>query len=159
MAKGRRRLPKLSQRTLQARARRISRAKERSKKTEWFVDQVSDTVVLTVERRMKLATEFLKNKVVKNISRPVTKSTGPRGGRVVTNRSKPGEYPKADTTQLMRTIFGETKETETNVWDGFVGTPLDYGLILELRMKRPFLQRTLREEKARITKILTGPIK
>ena len=124
---------------------------------------------MTFEKRVRMATNYLRDKVVQNISRPVTKTkiTGRRSGKTgkflpsitrVTDRSKPGEFPKADTTLLMKTIIAETKMTADGVFDGFVGTPLDYGVILELRLDRSFLVRTLNEERDRITKMLSGPL-
>lgn len=126
---------------------------------EWFIREVSSKVAVTMRQRVGLATQYLKNKVVRNISTPVVKGTGPRGGRVVMGRSVAGEFPHAETTQLMKTIFGEVRETSPGVFDGFVGTPLDYGLILETQMDRSFLVRTLREEQGTIKRILTGPIR
>lgn len=158
-----------------ARQRRLDRAAEQSAKTEWFIDQVSNKVTLTVKARIKLATELVRNKTVVNISRPVTKEVVTRFTKVqgangktrkkkvkrvrVSDRSKPGEYPKADTTQLMKTIFGTVVETSPGIWDGYVGTPIDYGVILELKMDRSFLVRTLREELSKVMKIITGPMK
>jgi len=145
-----------------ARSGRAGRAARKAVEIEWFIRNVSDKVKLTMRKRVRITTEFLKAKVVKNISRPVTKGgTGPRGGKIVTDRSKPSEFPKADTTQLMKTIFGEVRQVSPGVFDGFVGTPLDYGLILETnkRLDRSFLKRTFDEERSTVTRILTGPIK
>ena len=124
---------------------------------------------------MRLATEFVKNKVVKNISRPVTKIVvkSPQGRNAkgqftkgqsytrVTNRSKKGEFPKADTTQLMKTIFSTYQEFGPMSFAGYVGTPLDYGLRLEISpsLDRSFLVRTLNEERENVMAILSGPIK
>jgi len=114
---------------------------------------------MTMKAKVMQATEYLKSKVVDNISRSVTKGVGPRGGRVVTDRSQAGEFPKAETEQLLRTIFGEVRQAGTGVWDGYIGTPLDYGLILETRMGRSFLKRTRDEERPVLMRMLTGPIK
>jgi len=57
----------------------------------------------------------------------------------------------------MKTIFSDVR-FEDGGWTGYVGTPLDYGVILELRMNRSFLVRTLREKTPDLTRILTGPI-
>lgn len=126
---------------------------------QWFIRQVQQRVTLHMRSRVTIAAEYLKSKVVRNISRPVTKLTGPRGGRVVTNRSKPGEFPKAETSQLMRTIFADVKGHGDTV-DAYVGTPLDYGLILETspRLDRSFLRRTFNEEQSNIKRILTVPV-
>jgi hypothetical protein len=118
-----------------------------------------------------MATEYLRDRVVRNISRPVTKKIVDVGRSfettaknrakktVVTDRSKPGEFPKADTTQLMKTVFSDVKEEIPGMINGYVGTPLDYGLILELRLNRKFLTRTLDEEYDMIEQLLLGPIK
>lgn len=140
-----------------ARKRRVKTAGLRAARTEWFIKEVSDTVDLTMKKRVRIATEFVKNKVIKNISRPVTKTIV--GGRVVvTDRSKPGEFPKADTTQLMKTIFTDFKTVSKHIHDGYVGTPLDYGLILEMKLDRSFLIRTFNEERSNINRLLLGTL-
>lgn len=143
-----------------ARARRVASAGMREAKTEWFIDEVSQTVRMSLKSRVRLATELVKNRVIRNISRPVTKTVVKSGGRsktIVSNRSKPGEFPKADTTHLMKTIFSAYTE-ENGLYTGHVGTPVDYGVILELRMARSFLVRTLRESYNDVLRILSGPI-
>jgi len=127
-------------------------------KIDWFINEVSGKVAMTMQQRVKLATDMVRNKVVRNIGIAVTKTTGPRGGRVVTGRSKPGEFPKSDTVHLKKTIFGHMRTFRGGA-EGFIGTPLDYGLILETRMNRSFLKRTMEEERPRVMKILLGPIR
>jgi hypothetical protein len=153
------RTPRASAAVEAARRRRVGRAAQQAVEIEWFIKEVSDKVSMAMRQRVRIATELLKSRVVKNISTPVVKGTGPRGGKVVTDRSKPGEFPHAETVELLKTIFGVVTETIKGVWDGFVGTPLDYGLILETKMHRSFLVRTLNEERDKIKRILTGPIK
>jgi len=143
---------------LAARARRETRFVAKEAEIQWFIKEVSETVELTMLQRVKLATGMVMDRVVRNISRPVTKAKGPMGGNVVLDRSKPGEYPKAETTQLMKTIFKEVVKRPGEI-NGYIGTPLDYGVILELKMDRSFLVRTLQEESDNVRKILTGPIK
>ena len=129
---------------------------------QWFIKEVSNKVAMPMRDRVRIATEYVKSKIVRNISRPVMKMKGVRSGRiVVTDRSKPGEFPKADTTMLMKTIFSVLAEPSPGIFDGYVGTPLDYGAILETsgRLNRSFLVRTLNEERSKIMAILTGPIK
>ena len=155
------------------RARRAERAAARVRETEWFIEQVNTRIKLTVKQRVRLATELVKNKVIRNISRPVKKTVftsitkNLKTGKtkrttytVVSDRSKPGEYPKADTTLLMKTIFAVQENPEEGVYDGAIGTPLDYGFILETdtRLNRSFLVRTLNESRDQITRILTGTI-
>lgn len=149
-----------SEAVLAARARRAGGVQARLDRIEWYIKEVSDKIEMTMEQRVKLATHFVKDKVVRNISRPVTKVKTSGGKTRATDRSKPGEFPKADTTMLMKTIF-EDYRNERNGPTGYIGTPLDYGAILEtsVRLNRSFLLRTLREEGPTITRILTGPIK
>lgn len=128
---------------------------------EWFADNVIDTVQMTMKDRVNLATDFIRNKVVMNISKAVVVGKNKFGRRKVIERSKPGEFPRADTTALMKSIFTGLDLVEHGVWQGFVGTPLDYGYILETseRLNRSFLKRTLDEERATVIRILSGPIK
>ena len=143
---------------LAARARSGAISAGQGARIEWFIENVTNKTKISMRNRMKIAVGFLQSKIVKNISRPVTKGIGSRGGRAVTNRSKSGEYPKADTTQLMKTIFNDV-QVRGDIIEGFVGTPLDYGLILETKLNRSFLKRTLEEETKTLTRIMTGPIK
>lgn len=143
------RIPEASAAVRAARARRAPA----DLRIEWFISRVLDRVELSMSQRLDIATKFVESQVVKNISRPVTKGVGPRGGRVVTDRSRPGEFPKADTTQLMKSIFSHRRGDA-----GYIGTPLDYGLILELHRDRSFLVRTLSEELDRVRRILTARV-
>jgi hypothetical protein len=151
-------IPKANAAVESARQRRVARAGEQQVRIEWFIDNVSSKVAISMRNRVRLAAQYLKSRITRNISRPVTKGRGPRGGRVVTGRSVSGEFPKADTTQLMKTLMDGVIESSPGVFDGWVGTPLDYGVILELRMNRSFLVRTLREESSTVTALLTGPV-
>lgn len=127
---------------------------------QWFIDEAIQAVNLTARQRVVLATEWLRNKTVLNISIPVVKEVVPRKGggtqTVVTERSKPGEFPRADTTLLRKSIFGQVVEPEKGIIDGYVGTPVDYGVRLELQIDRSFLLRTFAEEKPTLLKILTS---
>ena len=141
-----------------ARSRRAGAGAARNARIEWFIEEVLNKTQLTLKQRMTIAVDHVRNKVVQNISRPVTKQM--RDGKtIVTNRSKPGEFPKADTTQLLKTIFGQVIDEGNGILDGVIGTPIDYGLILETKMKRSFLLRTLTAELPTITRIMSGPIK
>lgn len=160
-----RRTAPLGSRNAAAHARRAARAAEKDARIEWNIDNVASKVAMTMKQRIVLATGYVHQKVVSNISQPVVKAK--RKGRdgkmktVVVERSKPGEFPRADTSQLMRTIFKEVREIRPGVFEGYIGTPLEYGAILELskRLDRSFLVRTLNEQQGRVRKILTGPMK
>lgn len=140
-----------------ARQRRSGRAARTEAEFESFVDEVSKRIDLTLKQRVTIAVSFLADKIVKNISVPVTKEVIGRRVRV-TERSKPGEYPRADTTQLRKSIFWDVVEDDEGKISGYVGTPIGYAIPLELTMERQFLTRTLDEERGNITRILTGPV-
>lgn len=163
-----------SRAVLEARARRLARAAGVEARVEWFISEVCDKVATSLKKRVKLATILVQSKVIRNINRPVTKTytsrrvaTTTASGRAgyktehsveISDRSKPGEYPKADTVQLLKTIFIDFREPRADCWIGHIGTPLDYGVILELKMNRSFLLRTLNEERLKVMRILSGPI-
>lgn len=146
--------PKPPAAVAEAMSRRAGRKAADAVRWEWFINQVLGTVNLSLKQRVKVAANMLKSQVVRNISKPVTKL----GGGRVTDRSNRGEFPKADTTRLMKDIFDEVFSPRKGVWDGAVGTTLDYGLILELRMDREFLKKTLEQQRNNITRILTKTI-
>ena len=128
-----------------------------SARVEVFTDRILANANLTANQRVTVATQLVRDRVVINLSRPVTKTRAQgrdssgrfRGMTVVSDRSRPGEYPRADTTRLMKSIFGTVSNGV-----GRVGTPLDYGLILETRMNRSFLVRTFNEVRGMIVRIL-----
>lgn len=123
-------------------------------RTNLAIDRVVKNTKLTVAQRVKIAGKILRNAVVVNLSRPVRKYKGPRSKRVQVDpksRSKPGEFPRAETEQLMKTIY-DKHFPERAV--SRVGTPLGYGIRLELLMNRSFLRRTLREMRREILLII-----
>lgn len=145
-------------RMLAARAKRFVRFQTRM---EWFGNKFAQKVTWGIATRIKLACQLLRDKVVLNISYPVTKIVR-RGrdadGHVVTrtwvdpeSRSKPGQFPHADTTRLMKDIYWVVDD---KILEGRVGTTLDYGLILETKMDRSFLVRTWNELRATLVTIL-----
>ena len=146
-----------SQTVIAGRERRAGRAAGVEARLEWFADDVQRRMNLTFEQRVQIATEFLRDMVVKNISVPVLKRVVGNRTRVL-ERSKPGEFPRADKPHLMRTIFADGPNREGDRIVGHVGMPLDYGVILELYRDRSFLNRTLEEQRSRIVRMLTGPI-
>jgi len=141
-----------------ARARQTIRAGQSEVRIEWMIKEVVGKINMTMDRRTRLATELVKSKIIKNISVAVLKETGPMGGTIVTQRSVRGEFPRADTVQLLKSLFSEVKITK-NGSQGYVGTPLSYGLILELHRRRSFLVRTLNENRSRVKAILSSRIK
>ena len=128
----------------------------------WYGKQVNLSIQVITRRRVKAATAYLFAKVIDNISVPVGSITGPRGG-ITKVRSKPGEFPRKDLENLTNTLMSDVSVVSTGVWDGWVGSPLDYSVFLELgtgkMSPRPFLTRTLFEESAAIKAILTAPFR
>ena len=143
-----------------ARQRRVSKSKAATARVDWFIDNVANKVKMTMQQRVRLASAFLRDRVVINLSTPVRKIRSKLGRVWVdpASRSKPGEFPRADTTLLMKSIFSHTEESASGVYEGWVGTPIFYGLILELKMGRSFLLRTFNEEHNKLMAILNGPI-
>jgi hypothetical protein len=133
-------------------------------RVKFFINDVLKKKNLSMAQRIKVATQLLRDKVATNLSRPVRKykkdggrdSSGKflKGSKTFVDpqsRSKPGEFPRADTTRLMKDIF---KSISDNGLEGRVGTTLKYGLILETRLDRSFLRRTLNEMRSDIIAIL-----
>jgi hypothetical protein len=137
---------------------------------KWHGDKVAADLRAGMERRLTLAAAHLRNSVVKNISVPVGKAKI-RGRVRVTDRSLPGEYPRADTSRLLRDIFfqveggAETRGAEAatvkravgagkRIVRAIVGTTLRYGAVHELGV-RPFLIRTWLEQRKLIHRIMT----
>jgi hypothetical protein len=128
-----------------------------------FIDKKLKQVNLTMAQRIKVATQFLRDAVAVNLSRPVRKSR--TAGRSATgqftqatrtvvdpaSRSKRGEFPRADTTRLMKDIF---TSISPDGLEGKVGTTLLYGLVLETKLDRSFLRRTMNERRSQIISIL-----
>src|SRR5690606_28344880 len=112
--------------------------------------------------RIGAATEYLQERVKRNLSTPVEYE----GGRV--RRSKPGEYPRMETGMLRESIQSRVRRLPTGDCEGEVETSLYYGIILE-RSDRPdkrgrvldrvFLRRTLREELGKIRSMVSGPMR
>lgn len=135
-------------------------------RVKFFINDVLKKKNLSMAQRVKVATQLLRDKVATNLSRPVRKikrrysvkdqQTGAVSMHSRTtvdpnSRSKPGEFPRADTTRLMKDIF---KSMSDDGLEGRVGTTLKYGLILETRLDRSFLRRTLNEMRSDIIAIL-----
>lgn len=134
----------------------------------WNGDNYIREVERTVGQRVQSAGYHLISRIRENISIPsrtvsfketasgknkgkVKKVLGARGS----SRSKPGEFPHKD--------FGLLRQSIAQDFDGKtttrVGTALSYGKFLEFgtsRMRpRPWLRRTLAEEKQNIVDIIT----
>lgn len=128
---------------------------------DFYTDKVYSVVNEEMRRRIGLVTSLLKNTVLVNISIPVEKITTP-SGRVVKKRSDPGEFPRTDTGKLIATMMSGVHEPVPGIQEGYVGSPLDYGLYLETgtrkMAKRPFLTQTLFEQLPVVQSILSSKI-
>lgn len=128
-------------------------------KVKLFIKETLKKKSRTISQRVRIASEFFKDKVKVNLSRPVRKFTSRVTKRVAVDpnsRSKPGEFPRADTTRLMKDIFLVFDNSNPNQPSGKIGTTLAYGLRLEVAMNRSFLRRTLNEMRSQILLILQG---
>lgn len=110
---------------------------------EWFDRQIMAGMNIEFEKRIDILAQLIRDKIVANLSLPVERGA-------VVKRSKPREFPRAETTRLMRDIFWDRSSRLKRI----VGTSLDYGLYLELK-ERSFLRRTLDEERSLVESILT----
>jgi hypothetical protein len=127
----------------------------------WLGAAVERGLTMTMRARVRLAAQLVRDKVVINIGTPVTKLQGrsSRSGQFTGkrvrpgSRSRPGEFPRAETTRLMKDIFYEVGASGLHA---IVGTTLDYGVVLETVMNRSFLRRTLNEMAPQVTRILTS---
>lgn len=151
----------------------------------WYGEQVAKDIKIPLMGRVKLAAQLLRDKVVANVSRPVFKykkklTRGPRKGQTVTkvledSRSKPGEFPKAETSTLMRNIVWQMESTnisnpiaqvlvpeqiqrQSAAAGAKLKTTLDYALALETseRLDRSFMLRTFNESEPILRNVITG---
>lgn len=147
-------------------AERTAKMAERKARVQqrliWYGDKVQNNIQVNAKKRLLIAGQALRDLIVVNISRPVTKTRVKATGAAareqktmtkVTNRSKPGEYPKADTTRLMKDIFYDTRKDGMSV---IVGTSLDYGAVLELstRLDRAYIMKTYNENRDKLARII-----
>ena len=121
---------------------------------EWHGDAVKKALNASVERRLTLAAMSLQKFIRENLSvdqpkyKPKKHKTRPRKGPakyIGLSPSRPGEYPKRLSGQLLRSISWE------NVGKGVrrVGTNLRYGRWLETgtrkMLRRPWLSLAIRQ--------------
>lgn len=136
-------------------------------RVQLFIEKVLAKKKILVAQRVQIAGQFLRDMVVVNLSRPVRKIkrtrklTDAQGNvtrvtRTVVDpdsRSKEGEFPRADTTRLMKDIF---HKHFPELAESRIGTTLLYGLVLEYKLNRSFLRRTLNEMRQRMLLIIRG---
>ena len=127
-----------------------NRAARVGMRIQWFDQQVQRGIRITMSGRLDMTAQLLRDKIVANIALPIDKNSA---GTVV-QRSVRGEFPRAETGLLMRTTFWDKRGEMRRI----IGTPLDYGLWLEVALDRSFLRRTLNEERAVIERLLSRRI-
>jgi len=128
-------------------------------KLNWNGDEASKKIEDTMVNRLDLAGLTLMNEARELVSRDQ-----PRAGKGATKRgldpSKPGQSPKRVTGTLHRSIFWALDRQAVK---GRVGTPLRYGLFLELGTSktaaRPWMIKAVRNKRERIRRILSKEIK
>lgn len=136
----------------------MATSKSRSYRIDWYGNRINKVISTEVKRRVGVATTMLKGAVISNISVGVGIGKTKTGGTFKI-RSKPGEFPRRDFGKLIATMMSGVERVQPDVWEGFVGTPLEYGATLETVRDRSFLVRTLFEESVVIRGILIAPMK
>jgi len=139
-------------------AKRLLRHVRIDSRVDTYEDELKKGVQKTMRQRVAIASQLFRDKVVANLSKPVRKISGTRTKRRIvdpTSRSKEGEFPRADTTRLMKDIFVRRSDDGSKAQ---IGTTLGYGLILETKMKRSFLRRTFNEFRPQLTRILGSDV-
>lgn len=124
---------------------RANRAIKINLRMQTYVDQVFQNTKLSVAQKLKMVGQAVRDRTVYNLSLPVRKYKSKRTGRTVvdpSSRSKRGEYPRADSTRLLKDVFWDFNQNQLVVR---VGVTLEYGLILEVKLGRSFLRRSLNE--------------
>lgn len=119
-------------------------------KVNWFGSQVTRSLQEQTLLKLGRAGKFVRDKTRANISIDVERLPS---GNVI--RSKPGEFPRRDTTRLYRTL---RHNLYTRTLEVRVESPEPYALTLEQNLDRAFLTRTLREELPAVRTIMTSPI-
>lgn len=84
----------------------------------WYADEITAEARREAMGKIRLACEFVKVQVQRNIS-VSARAAGP---------SEPGDYPHANIGRLRQSIFAEYDESDMS---GIVGTTMLYGLWLE----------------------------
>jgi len=119
------------------------------------LNQFADTLNRQMKNRMTRACQKVQGKAVDLIRNPSSGGRTYKRGGVTHMASPPGAPPNADTGQLMKSIAYQVSGDGT---EGVIGTPLTYGLLLEMgtsRMApRPWLQPALDQSRDEVKKIL-----
>lgn len=126
-------------------------------KTLASIDRAERELEAKFDAQLAAAVLLIENEAKKNVQ------TGGRSGKwykrrsVAHQASAPGEYPKTDTATLVRNIFSE-RIGRLHYRVGARGKGAPHGKWLELGTQhmapRPWLSRTIKENRDRISKII-----
>ena len=119
----------------------------------WHVGAFQNALFSELRNRIQIVGHYLKNKTQENVS--VLVDMDSRGN--VTQRSRPGEFPRMETGELRDSIKVDFENSGLNA---SVSVGAEHGIKLEVykRWNRSFLVRTLQEEKQYIRSIMMKPL-
>lgn len=126
---------------------------------KWRGPEFQKTIDATLVQRMGRTVIFLRDEVVKGLSR--TQQTA-RSGRALVglDPSKPGEFPKRVTGTLRRSIATQVQKVSRKIIGRYGTNIKDYPLALEFGTRtikaRPFLRPVFFGNKKTIKRILLG---
>lgn len=126
----------------------------------WKGEEIMLKMRDTLVNRVDLAGFMLLNEARALISRDQPRGKTASGMRTGLDPSKPGTPPKRVTGTLHRSTFWDLDRTRIK---GRVGTPLKYGLFLEIGTSklapRPWLSLAMKNKRPSIRAILSKPMK
>ena len=114
-----------------------------------------------MEQNMRMAVEFVRNEVVKDLNRGQPVKIYPSGAIRGLEPSLPGEPPKKVTGFLQNSIRTRVERTFRRI-SGFVGTNTNYARALELGSPktglapRPYLRPAIARNRRTIFRIIAG---
>jgi len=121
---------------------------------KWNGEKIQANMRRHLKKRVTKAVYFLEAQAKRNVTRHQTKVHGP---------SKPGDkFPHEDDSNLVKNITNKVSNVNPQTVEGFFGTPLKYGLFLELgtskMVARPFLRTTLDQSRAEVESFINYPM-
>lgn len=119
---------------------------------EWYAPAVTAAVDAEIANRVYRVGQHVFKKIQENISVWVEY----QGNKI--KRSKPGEYPRQETSKLRRSVYVQLKRTKLGA-EVRLGARAPYAIVLETSLNRSFIQRTWREEYPTIERMLKKPIR
>ncbi len=137
-------------RARRAQPQRLARWKLRLDRAQ--SQQFADDRDKAIVAGMRVAGQLLRDRIKINLSIPVGRDTHHR----VVERSRPGEFPRMETTRLRGDIFSSTSRVGQHRVRTVVGTRLEYGRELEtsVYLNRAFLVPTYMEIREQLHAVL-----